>query len=158
MPTECPISLFMNSWLWNYWRSAVIRFWRRNHQMNWCMNRLLQSLFHNWVRSIILDINVFFCLSVTCNRSVVFSTNKTDHHDITEILLKVVFNTIHHCFFFLFGFYGKPWIKWNDLLHIPHKIVNLCVFNQSYFPYNDQTGTPFYQEQWKGKNNLSIIF
>jgi len=30
---------------------------------------------------------------VTCNRLVVFSrysTNKTDHHDITEILLKVV--------------------------------------------------------------------
>jgi hypothetical protein len=29
-------------------------------------------------------------LSVTCSRSVVFSTNKTAHHDITEILLKVV--------------------------------------------------------------------
>jgi hypothetical protein len=25
---------------------------------------------------------------LTCNRSVVFSTNKTDGHDITEILLK----------------------------------------------------------------------
>ena len=40
-------------------------------------------------------------LSVTCNRSVVFSgysfssTNKTDCHDITEILLKVVLNTIN---------------------------------------------------------------
>jgi hypothetical protein len=33
-------------------------------------------------------------LSVTCDRSVVFSTNKTDRHDITEILLKVAFN--HH--------------------------------------------------------------
>jgi hypothetical protein len=38
--------------------------------------------------------------SVTCGRSVVFfryfdsSTNKTDHHDITEILLKVALNTI----------------------------------------------------------------
>jgi hypothetical protein len=32
--------------------------------------------------------------SVTCDRSVVFSTNKTDCHDITEILLKVVLNTI----------------------------------------------------------------
>ena len=28
-------------------------------------------------------------LSVTCGRSVVFSTNKTDHQDITKILLKV---------------------------------------------------------------------
>jgi hypothetical protein len=40
-------------------------------------------------------------LSVTCDRSVVFSagppvssTNKTDHHDITEILLKVALNTM----------------------------------------------------------------
>ena len=35
-------------------------------------------------------------MSVTCNRSVVFSTDKTDRHDITEILLKGTgtFNTI----------------------------------------------------------------
>ena len=29
-----------------------------------------------------------------CDRSVVFSTNKTNRHDITEILLKVASNTI----------------------------------------------------------------
>ena len=40
------------------------------------------------------------CLSVTCDRSVVLSgtlvssTNKTEHHDITEILLKVALSTI----------------------------------------------------------------
>ena len=33
-------------------------------------------------------------LSVTCDRSVVSFTNKTDRHDITEILLKVGLNTI----------------------------------------------------------------
>jgi hypothetical protein len=33
-------------------------------------------------------------LSVTCERSVVYSTNKTGRHDITEILLKVTLNTI----------------------------------------------------------------
>ena len=33
-------------------------------------------------------------LSVTCDRSVVFSTNKIDRHAITEILLKVALNTI----------------------------------------------------------------
>ena len=33
-------------------------------------------------------------LSVTCSRSVVFTTNKTERHDITEILLKVALNTI----------------------------------------------------------------
>jgi len=31
---------------------------------------------------------------VTCGRSVDFSTNKTDRHDITEILFKVALNTI----------------------------------------------------------------
>ena len=31
---------------------------------------------------------------MTCDRSVVSSTNKTDCHDITEILLKVALNTI----------------------------------------------------------------
>jgi hypothetical protein len=38
-------------------------------------------------------------MSVTCSRSVVFSgysTNKTDCHEITEILLKVALNTITH--------------------------------------------------------------
>jgi len=37
---------------------------------------------------------MWLSLSVTCDRSVVFSTNKTDRHDITEILLKVALNTI----------------------------------------------------------------
>jgi hypothetical protein len=39
------------------------------------------------------------------------STNKTDHHDITEILLKVVLNTIKQTnktiFFFLIIFHSK---------------------------------------------------
>ena len=33
-------------------------------------------------------------LSLTCGRSVASSTNKTDRHDITEILMKVALNTI----------------------------------------------------------------
>jgi hypothetical protein len=47
---------------------------------------------------LISTIDHFINLSVTCGSSVVFSgfppTNKTDRHDITEILLKVVLNTI----------------------------------------------------------------
>jgi hypothetical protein len=35
---------------------------------------------------------------VTYGRPVVFSTNKTDHRDITEILLKVALNTITQSF------------------------------------------------------------
>ena len=36
---------------------------------------------------------MWWSLSMTCDRSVVFSTNKIDHQDITEILLKVALNT-----------------------------------------------------------------
>jgi hypothetical protein len=40
-----------------------------------------------------LKIN-YLILSVTCGRLVVSSNNKTDRHDITEILLKAALNTI----------------------------------------------------------------
>jgi hypothetical protein len=49
---------------------------------------------------VVLDTTLCDNSSVTCDRSVVFSryfsssTNKTDHHDITEILLKLALNTI----------------------------------------------------------------
>ena len=46
----------------------------------------------------VLDTALCDKVSVTCSRTVVFSvssTNKTDHHDITEILLRVVLNTIN---------------------------------------------------------------
>jgi len=35
-----------------------------------------------------------YCLSGTCDRSVVFSTNKTDRHYIAEIFLKATLNII----------------------------------------------------------------
>jgi hypothetical protein len=44
----------------------------------------------------------------------VSSTNKTDHHDITEILLKVALNTITH-----------PPKTENALLNIPEYVINL---------------------------------
>jgi hypothetical protein len=52
--------------------------------------------------------------SVTCDRSVVFSTNKTDRHDITEILLKVVLNTIN-----------QPYVSMTATL----KVFSLISFN-----------------------------
>ena len=42
---------------------------------------------------IILMIDLIFIVG-KCDRSVVFSTNKTDHHDLTEIVLKVALKTI----------------------------------------------------------------
>ena len=47
------------------------------------------------------EIQHYMIKCVTCDRSVVyswyssFSTNKTDRHDITEILLQVALNTIY---------------------------------------------------------------
>ena len=35
-------------------------------------------------------------LSVTCDSTPISSTNETDRHDITEILLKVALSTISH--------------------------------------------------------------
>jgi len=35
---------------------------------------------------------------VTCDRSVVLSTNETHYHDIAEILLKVALNTINQTY------------------------------------------------------------
>ena len=54
------------------------------------------TLFHNPVHGDVYAMQHYVInLSVTCTRSVVFSTNKTDRHDITEILLNVVLNTIN---------------------------------------------------------------
>ena len=55
--------------------------------------------------------------SVTCDRSVVFSTNKTDRHDITEILLKVVLNTIKPI--------NQPYVSMTATL----KVFSLISFN-----------------------------
>ena len=49
-------------------------------------------------------IQYYVCLSVTCDRSVFSSTNKTDHHDITEILLKVSLNTINQTYIYIYIF------------------------------------------------------
>ena len=76
------------SWIYNYLCNqclSPLKLWVRTPFMSRCIryNTIWQSL------------------SVTCDRSVVslgtlvFSTNKTDHHDITEILLKVALNTIN---------------------------------------------------------------
>ena len=57
-------------------------------------------------------------MSLTCNRSVVFSNNKTDRHHITEILLKVELNTINQTIIVL----KSPLVK---LLIAQHYLVIL---------------------------------
>jgi hypothetical protein len=55
--------------------------------------------------------------SVTCDRSVVFFTNKTDRHEKTEILLKVVLNTIKPT--------NQPYVSMTATL----KVFSLISFN-----------------------------
>ena len=50
------------------------------------------------------------------DRSVVFSTNKTDHHDITELLLKVALNTINQPYFYCTSIEGS-FHNHNTFLH-----------------------------------------
>jgi hypothetical protein len=54
-----------------------------------------KNLFIFWVRMLVLCIYFdSLSLSVTCGRSVVFSRYSGSHHDIAEILLKVVLKTL----------------------------------------------------------------
>ena len=64
-----------------------------------------------------------------CDRSVVFSTNKTDYHDMTDILLKVALNTIHHQFDHLTFWYFQTVLTLfiADIRHIVCNIVFVFV-------------------------------
>jgi hypothetical protein len=85
----CHFSLdhFGSSWSWSDGS------WIYNYLCNQCL--LPRTL---WVRTALRRgvPDTTLCDKVTCDRySRVSSTNKTDHHDITEILLKVPLNTIN---------------------------------------------------------------
>ena len=62
--------------------------WISNYLCKQCLSSLML-----WVQGEMYNI-IWSSLSVTCDRSMVFFTNKTDRHDITDRLLKVVLNTI----------------------------------------------------------------
>ena len=70
-----------SSWIYNY--MYLLR--------NQCLSPLML-----WGRISIMARCTTLCDKVTCDRSVVFSgsTNKTDRHNIAEILLKLPLNTI----------------------------------------------------------------
>ena len=62
---------------------------------------------------------MWYSLSVTCDRfSPVSSTNKTDRHDTTEILLKVALDTINQTLFCVFNttFNNISAISWRSVL------------------------------------------
>jgi hypothetical protein len=93
---KCTITIeYGPSWSWSYGS------WIYNYMCNQCLSPI-----QLWVWTLFMArctrCNIMWqILSVTCDRSVVFfgysvvsSTNKTNRHDITEILLKVALNTI----------------------------------------------------------------
>jgi hypothetical protein len=86
-------------WLWSYGS------WVYNYLCNQCLSPLML-----WVRISIRAKCTTLCdqvcqwLSLVTGRwfslgTLISSTNKTDHHDITELLLKVVLNTITLAYF-----------------------------------------------------------
>ena len=92
MVTISQLPVFNSSWSWSYGS------WIYNYLCNQCLPPLTL-----WVRILLrrgeLDTKVW----LTAGRwfspgTQISSTNKTDHHNITEILLKVALNTInpHH--------------------------------------------------------------
>jgi hypothetical protein len=95
----CTVVFFCSSSFLNFvsgslW-SGSYGSWIYNYLYNQCLSPIML-----WVRTPFMArctrYNIMWLsLSVTCRRSVVFSTHKTDHHDITKLLLKVVLNTIN---------------------------------------------------------------
>jgi hypothetical protein len=69
-----------------------IKLTQLKYQYNQCLSPLKL-----WVRTLFILKCTWYNImwSMTCDGSVVFSTNKTDSNDITEILLKVELNTIN---------------------------------------------------------------
>jgi len=76
------------SWSWSYGS------WIYSYLCNMCLSPLML-----WVR-ILLRVRCTTLCDKVCQWLAtglwVWSTNKTDHHDIAEILLKVALNTINH--------------------------------------------------------------
>jgi hypothetical protein len=61
---------------------------------------------------------MWYSLSVTCDRSVVYSgysTNKTNRHDISKILMKVAVNTINQT--------KLNWLQWQIEASLQYKIT-----------------------------------
>jgi hypothetical protein len=137
-----PIVPFFNnpvglSWPWSYGS------WIYNYLCNQCLSSLML-----WVRISIrarcttLCDNVYQWIATGRGFSpgtLVSSTNKTDHHDITEILLKVALNTIKQTVLFclhmksfserLFPYGSYCWrcIKCVTLMHLPNTVQCTCV-------------------------------
>jgi hypothetical protein len=114
------------SWSWSYGS------WIYKYLCNQCLSPLML-----WVRMSIRARCTTLCDKVcqwlvTCRwfspDSTVSSTNKTDYHDITEILWKVVLNTINQT--------NKHTMKWQDVhffLYLDHskQDFNISFWNKT---------------------------
>ena len=104
-------------------------------------------------------------MSVTCDRSVfspISSTNKTDHHDITEILLKVALNTTtlfwSTCIFFTFFYYEHMFI----CLEFVYMLLYTCTFRFAYRHFNNISAISWQsvllveETGWPGENHWPV--
>ena len=95
------------SWSWPYGS------WIYDYLFNQCISPLMLRVQIPLRRGILDTTLCDIGLSMTCDRSVfspVTSTNKTDHHKITELLLKVALNTITltiHCKICIISFHFR---------------------------------------------------
>jgi hypothetical protein len=92
-------------------------------------------------------------LSVTCNRSVVFSGHcikNTDHHDITEILLKVALNTITSPL-------PHPYL----IVHVEHGLSEWLLFNAKWANFQLDYGKNklyFDQDVYQPVQHAELVF
>ena len=127
-------------WLWSYGS------WIYNYLCNQCLSPLML-----WVR-----ISIRVRCTTLCDKVCqwlatghwfspgppVFSNNKTDHHDITEILLKVALNTIKQT-------YSKQCIK--KIIFTPNKGNCNQIWNKAqkdYTKWKIQVYTTSYHRVW----------
>ena len=97
-----PKKIIPGKFLYNYLIISSILYFikepsRSSSHGNWIYNYLITTnvISSNPAQARCTRYNTMWSsLSVTCGRSMVSSTNKTDRHDITEIMLKVALNII----------------------------------------------------------------
>ena len=109
------------SWSWSYGS------WIFNYM---CKQFLL--LLTSWVRISLMErctrYNIIWLsLTVTCDRSVVFSINKADRDDTTDILLKVWLNTITRNAYFFISCFERIIVK--SSMRILFSVLYLLVFS-----------------------------
>ena len=130
--------------------------WIYNYLCNQCLSPLKLWVQTPFIARCTWYNIMWWSLSVTCDRSVVFywySTIKTDHHDITEILLKVALITITPPFTL---FIRPPLLsQWKHATLFAYCISDITLKNPS---QTTKTTTSSYQKVIDSRHNMAEEF